>query len=40
LATHYIRTQGHLIGEGVGIWEFDLDAKTAERVFPDASMKI
>lgn len=34
LATHYIRTQGHLIPDGVEIWEFDLDAKTAARMFP------
>jgi hypothetical protein len=34
LATHYIRTQGHLIAEGVEIWEFDLDNKTAACVFP------
>lgn len=34
LAAHYIRTQGHLIPEGVEIWEFDLDTKTGARVFP------
>ena len=34
LATHYIRTQGHLISEGVEVWEFDLDEKTGARVFP------
>jgi hypothetical protein len=33
LAAHYIRTQGHLIGQGVEIWEFDLDEKRGERVF-------
>jgi hypothetical protein len=33
LAAHYIKTQGHLIGQGVEIWEFDLDKKDAERVF-------
>jgi hypothetical protein len=33
LGTHYIRTQGHLIGEGVEIWEFDLDSKHASRIF-------
>ncbi len=27
LATHYVRTQGHLIGPGVEVWEFDLDTK-------------
>jgi hypothetical protein len=33
LAAHYIKTQGHLIGHGVEIWEFDLDEKRGERVF-------
>lgn len=33
LASHYIKNQGHLIGPGVEIWEFDLDAKRGERVF-------
>lgn len=33
LASHYIRTQGHLIGPGVEVWEFDLDKKNGERVF-------
>ena len=33
LAAHYIRTQGHLIPEGVEIWEFDLDKKTGACVF-------
>lgn len=33
LAAHYIKNQGHLIGPGVEIWEFDLDAKQGERVF-------
>lgn len=33
LAAHYIKNQGHLIGPGVEIWEFDLDAKRGERVF-------
>lgn len=33
LATHYIKTQGHLIGPNVEIWEFDLDAKRGEQVF-------
>ena len=32
VATHYIKTQGHLIGPSVEIWEFDLDAKCGERV--------
>jgi hypothetical protein len=33
LASHYIKTQGHLIGPGVEIWELDLDNKRGERVF-------
>jgi hypothetical protein len=32
LATHYIQTQGHLIGPNIEVWEFDLPAKTAERL--------
>jgi hypothetical protein len=32
LAAHYVKTQGHLIGPSVEIWEFDLDAKRGERV--------
>ena len=32
LATHYTRTQGHLIGPGVEVWEFDLNAKTGIQV--------
>jgi hypothetical protein len=33
LAAHYIKTQGHLIGAGVEIWEFDMDEKHARCVF-------
>lgn len=33
LATHFIKTQGHLIGPNIEIWEFDLDKKRGERVF-------
>jgi hypothetical protein len=33
LASHYVKTQGHLIGPKVEIWEFDLDKKHGERVF-------
>ena len=33
LASHYIKTQGHLIGPNIEIWEFDLLTKLAERVF-------
>lgn len=32
LATHYIKTQGHLIGPGIEVWEFDLDTKRAAQV--------
>jgi len=32
LAAHYIHTQGHLIASRVEIWEFDLPAKTGERL--------
>lgn len=33
LASHYIKNQGHLIGPGVEVWEFDMDAKKGERIF-------
>jgi len=33
LAAHYIKNQGHLIGAGIEIWEFDMDVKQTERVF-------
>ena len=33
LISHYIKNQGHLIGPGVEIWEFDLEANLGERVF-------
>jgi hypothetical protein len=33
LASHYVKTQGHLIGPGIEIWEFDLSTLSAERVF-------
>lgn len=32
LATHYVKTQGHLIGPGIEVWEFDLDANAGTRV--------
>jgi hypothetical protein len=32
LASHYVKTQGRLIGLGIEIWEFDLDGETAERI--------
>jgi hypothetical protein len=34
LGAHYIKSQGHLIGDGIEIWEFDMDTKKAERIFP------
>lgn len=33
LGAHYIKTQGHLIGEGVEIWEFDFDSKQGSRIY-------
>ncbi len=33
LATHYIKTQGHLIGPKIEIWELDLGKSHAERMF-------
>ena len=32
LAAHYIKNQGHLIGPGVEIWEFDLEQKQGARL--------
>lgn len=32
LATHYVKTQGHLISPGIEVWEFDLEAKNGTRV--------
>jgi hypothetical protein len=29
LASHYIKTQGHLIGPNVEVWEFDPDSRSA-----------
>lgn len=37
LAAHYIKTQGHLIGPNIEIWEFDLDEKRGQRVFPSSN---
>jgi hypothetical protein len=39
LAAHYIKTQGHLIGPNIEIWEFDLDKKQGEQVFPHTEHK-
>jgi hypothetical protein len=33
LAAHYLKTQGHLIGPKIEIWEFDPDIKHAKQVF-------
>jgi hypothetical protein len=33
LAAHYVKTQGHLIGPDIEIWELDLTANVAERIF-------
>jgi len=32
LASHYVKNQGHLVGPGIEIWEFDPEAKDADRV--------
>jgi len=32
LAAHYIRTQSHLVPEGIEIWQFDLLSRQAERL--------
>jgi hypothetical protein len=34
LGTHYIQTQGHLIGGRIEIWEFNLDTKQAAQLHP------
>jgi len=39
LADHYIKTQGHLIGPGIEIWELDLEKEHAEQVFPHTEHK-
>ena len=33
LALHYIKSQGHLIGAGIEIWEFDSEKNRGEQVF-------
>jgi hypothetical protein len=33
LASHYVKTQGHLIGPSIEIWELDLLTKQAEQIF-------
>jgi hypothetical protein len=37
LAAHYIKTQGHLIGPNIEIWEFDFEKKHGEPVFPNST---
>jgi len=32
LAAHYVKSQGHLIGADVELWQFDMLSKTGERV--------
>lgn len=32
LASHYITTQGHLVGPDIEIWEYDSDAKRGRRM--------
>jgi len=32
LASHYVKTQGHLVGPDVEIWEFDLENRLGERI--------
>lgn len=32
LARHYLKTQGHLIGPGIEVWEFDAAAGSAEQL--------
>src|SRR5438309_2368052 len=36
LATHYVKTQGHLIGPNIEIWEYDEDGMNATRVSEQA----
>jgi hypothetical protein len=33
LASHYVKNQGHLIGPGVEVWEFDLSLKQGAQIF-------
>jgi hypothetical protein len=32
LASYYLKTHGHLVPDGVELWEFDLEALTGERL--------
>ena len=32
LASYYLRTYGHLVPEGVEVWEFDMDANSGEKL--------
>ena len=33
LASHYVKSQGHLIGLGIEIWELDMVTNIGERAF-------
>jgi len=33
LAAYYVKTQGHLIGPNIEIWEFDVASKVGSRIF-------
>lgn len=32
LASYYLQTHGHLVPDGVEIWEYDADSKIAEKI--------
>jgi hypothetical protein len=34
LASYYLKTYGHLVPDGVEVWEFDTSSNTAARLFP------
>ncbi|WP_339097594.1 hypothetical protein WDJ50_17200 [Deinococcus sp. VB142] len=36
LGRHYVRLKSHLIPDGVEFWEFDLEAQTAEKIYPES----
>jgi hypothetical protein len=35
LASYYLRTHGHLVPEGVEVWEYDKDTDSGLKVYPD-----
>ena len=39
LASYYIHTHGHLIPEGVEVWEYDTDTNKGERLYPAVMSK-